>query len=333
MAPLAKNIQNKKIIIIPDGILYNLNFELLTPQKILHFRELATKSLLSDFTISYNYNLFLLNTPNKTTSLKKNFVAFAPGFSDENKKDYRQGFKDSMNLNRTYLSLLPQPFSIGLATKIEILLQGKAFISEESTKNTFRANAGQTLIIHVGTHAESNNEHPEFSKLIFAKSLLSWEEENALFVDEIYNFDLTADLAVLTACESGKPGYQDGEGMISLAHVFNYAGSESILTGLWKIDEQASTILLDLFYENILQGMDKDEALRAAKLSYLEKAEGRMLSPQYWAGLVIVGNTSPIDIKRNKAGRTGLILGILVASGLLGGWFLWSRRKGRINRN
>jgi len=83
---------------------------------------------------------------------------------------------------------------------------------------------------------------------------------------------------MLTACESGKPGYQDGEGMISLAHAFNYAGSESILTGLWKIDEQASAMLLDLFYENLADGLPKDEALRQAKLSYLQQAEGRMLA-------------------------------------------------------
>ena len=326
-APLAKNIHYKKIIIIPDGILYNLNFEILTPQKIRHFREFASGSLLSDFTISYNYSLFLLNTKKDPASVKNNFVAFAPGFSDEIKQDYQQAFKGSMDMDKGYLSLLPQPFSIGLATKIENLLGGKAFIYEQSTKNSFRENAGNNRIIHIGTHAESNNEHPEFSRLIFAKNISTGREDNTLFVDEIYNLDLSSELAVLTACESGKPGYQDGEGMISLAHAFNYAGSESILTGLWKIDEQASALLLDIFYENLLQGMDKDEALRAAKLSYLDKAEGRMLSPQYWAGLVIVGDTSPVDINRNHTARTGLILGILTGLVSLGGWFLWRRKR------
>jgi CHAT domain-containing protein len=61
----------------------------------------------------------------------------------------------------------------------------------------------------------------------------------------------------LTACESGKPGYEDGEGMISLTHAFNYAGSESIVTGLWKIDEQASALLLDIFYKNLRKRVTK----------------------------------------------------------------------------
>ena len=104
-------------------------------------------------------------------------------------------------------------------------------------------------------------------------------------MDDIYNCNLKSNLAVLTACESGKPGYQDGEGMISLAHAFNYAGSQSILMGLWKIDEQASVLLMDLFYKNLLKGLPKDEALRLAKLKYLEHADRRMLAPQYWAEL------------------------------------------------
>ncbi len=60
------------------------------------------------------------------------------------------------------------------------------------------------------------------------------------FFSIFYDCDLSSQLTVLTACESGKPGFKDGEGMISLAHAFNCAGSESILTGLWKIDEQTS---------------------------------------------------------------------------------------------
>jgi CHAT domain-containing protein len=86
--------------------------------------------------------------------------------------------------------------------------------------------------------------------------------------------------------------------MISLAHTFNYAGSESILTGLWKIDEQASSQLLEEFCNNLVNGFPKDEGLRQAKLSYLQNTNGRMLAPQYWAGLVIIGDISTIQLKQ-----------------------------------
>ena len=293
-APLANFVRNNKLVIIPDGILYNLSFDLLTPEKINAYKGLATKSLLAKFTISYRYSLLLLNQQAGKNKLSKNFVAFAPGFSDKMKTQYRYANQDTSQLDNNYLSLLPQPFTISLATRMQEQLGGNSFDNDESTVEAFRSNAGKHKIIHIGTHAESDNMHPEFSRVIFAKDTSNDESANSLYLFDIYNCELTSDLAVLSACETGKPGYQDGEGMVSLAHAFNYAGCESIVTGLWKIDEQSSAIIMEQFYKNLLAGMEKDEALRNAKLDYLSKSSGRMLAPQYWAGLVLMGDTSSL---------------------------------------
>lgn len=313
-APISKKVRHKKVVIIPEGILYHLNFEILTPQKVKSFKELATKSLLATHTVSYNYSLFLLHKKPAHRNLKNNFVAFAPGFSDKIKKDYARSLPGEPD--KGYLALLPQPFSIALAMKVGKMIGGKLFVHEKATKGNFKSQAGNHGVIHIGTHAESNDDHPQFSRLIFAKNAASGEHENLLHVNEIYNYDLRADLAVLTACETGKPGHQDGEGMISLAHAFNYAGSQSIITGLWKIDEQASTHILEHFYRYLLDGMEKDEALRLAKLDYLQAANGRMLAPQYWAGLVILGDTKPVAFKprSGQALLLGAIAAVLVAT-------------------
>ena len=223
-----------------------------------------------------------------------------------------------MDANQQYLSLLPQPFTTKLAAKIHSLLGGNLYAYSQSTKANFTTFAGNHKVIHIGTHAESNNEHPELSKLIFAKRN-SLTDDNELFVNEIYNCDLNAQLAVLTGCETGKPGYQDGEGMISFAHAFNYAGSQSILTGLWKIDEKASAILAEAFYNNLLAGMPKDEALQKAKLNYLATENGRMLEPQYWAGLIIMGDTSALTVKPKGSSGWWLLLPaiLLLMAGIL----------------
>jgi len=141
--------------------------------------------------------------------------------------------------------------------------------------------------------------------------------DNSLYTFEIYNTNLSSNLAILTACETGKPTYQSGEGMISLAHAFNYAGSESILTSLWKIDEVSSSTIIDAFYKNIGEGMPKDEALRAAKTSYLATAEGRLRDPAYWAGLVLIGDCSPINIETSSNAWTWAILIILLVVTIL----------------
>ncbi len=322
-APLEKDILYNKVIIIPDGILFNFNFEILTPKKIQSFKELGTGSLLSKHTISYQYSLFLLAPNVDVAPIARNFVAFVPGFSDDNKQQYRSSREGSPYFDAAYLTLLPQPFTLSLAQKVQKMLGGNSYINNESTLRSFKNNAGSHKIIHIGTHAEANNFYPEFSRLIFAKDTGVKEEANSLYLFDIYNCDLRSNLTVLTACESGKPGYKDGEGMISLAHAFNYAGSESIITGLWKIDEQSSAVLMDLFYKYILDGMPKDEALRLAKLSYLKNASGRALAPQYWAGLVLMGDTTPLQIEQPKSKVWLLLLFIALGSGTI---YLFKRK-------
>lgn len=311
--PLKNDINSKKVIIIPDGALFNLSFETLTPSKIKNYKDFATNSLLAKYTISYNFSLLLLNEDKKPKMFSKNFVAFAPGFTEKMKSDYSVGITDSISKDVTYLTLLPQPSSVELAKNYSRIFDGKSFLNENSTKKVFADNAGEHKIIHIGTHAENNNVSPEFSRLIFAKKPSeNVFDENSLYTYEIYNTDLSSNLAILTACETGKPTYQPGEGMISLAHAFNYAGSESILTSLWKIDEESSAKIIQLFYDNLKEGLPKDEALRKAKLDYIVSAEGRTVSPQYWAGLVLIGDTDPIDLNNDVAWWWYALVGIVL---------------------
>lgn len=314
--PFASEIQTKNVVVFPDGALYNLSFETLTGTKIKSFKELATEGLLAKHNISYNYSLYLLDN-NKSKLYENNFVAFAPEFNDRMKEEYRITITDSLSLDKTYLKLLQQPFNVTLAKNYGETFNGNYFVNKNSTEQIFKINANEHKIIHIGTHAESNNVSPELSRLIFAKDVSnSSDEDDSLYTYEIYNTSLNSNLAILTACETGKPTYQAGEGMISLAHAFNYAGSESILTSLWKVDERSSAEIIEFFYEYIKEGKPKDEALRLAKLDYIKNTDGRTLAPQFWAGLVLMGDTAPIEI---TSGNHWLywIIGIAILSLLI----------------
>jgi CHAT domain-containing protein len=312
--PFADKISTEKVLIIPDRELFNLSFETLTPENISSFSEFATNSLLAKHSISYNFSALLLDVPQTEKEFGKNFVAFAPEFSEEMKTAYQMAVTDSLNLDKSYLTLLPQPFSADLVKRYTKMLNGTSYLNDKASKQIFTNSTNEFKIIHIGTHAESNNVSPELSRLIFAKNISEVDRmnDNSLYTYEIYNYDLSSDLAILTACETGKPTYQAGEGMISLAHAFTYAGSESILTSLWKIDEKSSTIIIGHFYENLREGMTKDKALRDAKLTYLATAEGRTLAPQYWAGLVLLGDTSPIQLQDKFLFLPWLIGGLIV---------------------
>lgn len=309
--PIAPEITTKNIVIIPDRDLFNLSFESLTSSKITSFKELATKSLLSKHIISYNYSLLLVEPSKTIIEYPKDFIAFAPEFNESMKKKYSVSISDSLSMDKTYLSLLPQPFSVDLAKEYSRLFDGDYFINENASKQIFKNEANEHKIIHIGTHAESNNVSPELSRLIFAKN--SESDDNSLYTYEIYNENLNSNLAILTACETGKPTYQAGEGMISLAHAFNYAGSESILTSLWKIDEKSSSQIIEFFFNNIRKGMPKDEALQVAKLHYLSQAEGRTIAPNYWAGLVLIGDTTPIHLQSSKHVIWYFVIALLLA--------------------
>src|SRR5690606_4723628 len=206
------------VIIIPDRDLFNLNFEMLTKKVAKSNQDLATNSLLAKHIISYNYSLFLIDNDSKSIGYNSNFVAFVPEFNDKMKSDYRISIHDSLSLDKTYLTLLSQPFSRDLAQYSTQLFSGTSFLNEKASKQIFTNEAKEHKIIHIGTHAESNNIAPELSRLVFAKSLDSLNNDNYLYTYEIYNTDLSSNIAILTACETGKPTYQAGEGMISLAH-------------------------------------------------------------------------------------------------------------------
>ncbi|MFN3997527.1 CHAT domain-containing protein [Algoriphagus sp.] len=297
--PFGGNLNESSVLIIPDGMLFNLSFDLLTQKEIKTYEEFLLHSLLVKHDISYQFSMWLGFTKS-SKEMRGNYIAFTPGFLDRMKENYLKSVNDSFNLDKAYLSLLPQPFTINLAIKVAKTLGGNIFAFEESTAVAFREKAAKNKIIHIGTHAESNNISPVFSKLIFAKNGDLLEEDNALYAYQIYNTNMQSNLTLLTACETGKPVYQPGEGMVSLSHAFQYAGSESLLTSLWKVDEKSSMEITGYFLEFLSEGMAKDKALKEAKLKYLSTAKGRTLSPQYWAGLVLIGDTEPIpDLGRN----------------------------------
>ncbi len=97
-------------------------------------------------------------------------------------------------------------------------------------------------------------------------------------------------MVVLSACETGIGEYQRGEGILSLARGFLFAGAGSIVTTLWSIDDRASSQIVEAFYTNLKAGQKKDEALRNAKLAYLAKYRGsNRAHPLFWAAFVPVG--------------------------------------------
>jgi len=97
-----------------------------------------------------------------------------------------------------------------------------------------------------------------------------------------------------------------------MSRAFQYAGSKSTVTSLWKVPDRESSELMISFYEYLKNGMDKDKALRQAKIDYLSNTEDEFLKhPFYWAGFVLSGDNSPILEKNEIWVWTSIIVIIL----------------------
>jgi CHAT domain-containing protein len=300
-APALPYIKGKRVTIIPDGVLHLVSFDLLTSKPAGHFADLSEQALIHDFAISYQYSAYAMGAaPMLEDQMHANYIAFTPVFSEVGKRKYLQS-KVADTLDTDYLHLLPLPFTAQLAIHQRKRWGGTLFQHEASTVENFKNHSSHHRIVHIGTHAEANDLFPEYSRLIFIKNAQQ-DSDNSLYLHELYGIALESHLAVLTACESAVPGHLEGEGMISLAHAFQYAGSRSILAGLWKIDEQSSAQITAHFYAYIQRGLPKDVALQKAKLDYLQQAPSRMIHPEYWAGLALMGELDPIPLETSFEG-------------------------------
>jgi CHAT domain-containing protein len=153
--------------------------------------------------------------------------------------------------------------------------------------------AGDYRILHLATHGRADNRVGDYAFLAFSEIKDSIENE-LLYVKDLYNLELNADLVVLSACETGIGKLQRGEGIISLARAFAYAGAKSIVTTLWEVNDKSTSELMRYFYRELKLGKDKDEALRLARQRYFDKAAPRGLHPFFWAAFVPVGDMRPV---------------------------------------
>jgi CHAT domain-containing protein len=167
-------------------------------------------------------------------------------------------------------------------------------------------------------HALIDDNNPMNSRLAFARDATDSLEDGYLNAYELYNMELSADLAVLSACETGFGSLKKGEGIMSLARAFAYAGCPSLVMSHWKVDDRSSSQLMNAFYGYLSQGLSKNEALRQAKLTFLKDADEQTAHPFYWGSFAVVGNIDPILEESNwRWWAIGSVL-MIVIIGFLG---------------
>jgi CHAT domain-containing protein len=143
--------------------------------------------------------------------------------------------------------------------------------------------------LHFAVHGLPDENHPELSGL--ALSLFDRQgrpQDGILFAHEIARLHLPADLAVLSACQSGRGAAVSGEGLVGLAHAFFTAGTARVVASEWAVNDQATAELMGLFYDGLLRRhLNAARALQEAQIAIAREAPWRR--PYFWAGFVVQG--------------------------------------------
>lgn len=283
-------------IIIPDGILHYLPFEALQQEHDGAF-------LLQSKIISYHFSAELLRLSQQRNQRYQNYnvLAFAP-FAGKINGDAWQSLPSS----KEEIEKLP----------------GRMFYNETATRANFMREANTFPVVHLATHAVSNTNDPGSSYISFYPADTAGGK---LYLEELYGIEMdSASLVIISACESGDGQLVNSEGVISLTRGFAYAGCKSMVTSLWKANDRSTAIIIQKFHAYLQQGYARSEALQKAKLDYI-KSESVHKTPNYWAHLVLIGDTEPLIETSNGKNKMWMLAGLVLL--IAGGIWLGKRKK------
>ncbi|WP_323363480.1 CHAT domain-containing protein [Leptothoe sp. PORK10 BA2] len=191
-------------------------------------------------------------------------------------------------------AILPLPFTRTEADGILQLAQQRnlrslaAFDFEANYDWVTDPKLGDYGVVHLATHGFINPVNPQLSGVVL--SLVDEQgnrrDDGFLRLHDIFNLKLSAELVVLSACQTGRGEQVSGEGIIGLSRGFMYAGAERVAVSLWNVNDEATANLMTEFYRYLLEeNQSPAAALRAAQLDMWEAGQ----SPYYWAAFTLQG--------------------------------------------
>ncbi len=311
-------IRRQRLVVVSDGPLSILPLEALVtsfePSPDISFRELNYAVYDLEISYAYSSSIFFKERTRRRGKIDK-VLAFS--YSGDSGPGYFTRRSQGDELPGTYVEL---------ETLDRLYEKVTRFTNGAASKQNFIDNSAGYDLIHLGVHGVGDEEVADNSRLIFRGDSMS---DRTLYAYEIYNLKLSAGLVVLSACETGIGRNLAGEGVLSIARAFTYAGCPSVVMSLWDVPDGFTSTIMTAFYENLNEGQSVSTSLRNAKLNFLEKSDGFRAHPANWAAFIINGQ----DLVFHKADRSSLGLYLVSALILAGAGMMGYRwRKGRRTR-
>ena len=293
LGPLQDQITDfDNLIIIPDGVLNYLPFEVLLADNV-NKHDKHTFSDLPYLTLKHSvsyaqsasvlYNI--LSTDSKSARDKQTLtelVAFGDPYYGKSEDSYT-GLQKFTRLK----------YSAGEVEGIADLFaenRTKLFLREEAREENIKSDdiLLNCRYLHLATHGIIDDRNPDLNSIVLAQDDYP-DEDGYLRTSEIFGLKTNADLVVLSACETGMGRMIRGEGVIGLTRAFIYAGAPSVVVSLWSVSDVSTAELMQEFYRNmIIDGHPKSEALKKARIALISGEQ--FAHPFYWAPFILIGD-------------------------------------------
>jgi CHAT domain-containing protein/Tfp pilus assembly protein PilF len=293
--PAAAQVQGgKALVIVPDGVLWELPFQALLQDR--------TRWLIADFALAYAPSLTALREMNKLRSEKKRSAGAPTLLAFGNPSLGRQTIDRSKSGSPTLPTLMDEKLSplpeaerqVNALKRIYGPANSRVYIGAEAREDRAKSEAAGYRILHLATHGILNNRSPMYSHILLAQTESETKEDGLLEAGEIMRMELAADLVTLSACETARGRVGEGEGMIGLSWALFVAGCPTAVVSQWKVDSAGTTELMLEFHRQLKAQMQRPQktlsaayALRAAALKLQRTKDYR--HPFYWAGFVAAG--------------------------------------------
>ncbi len=256
LQPFEKEIQERNLIIVPDGILHYLPFAALVDREGKFLVEKHTICLEPTFTA-------LKFCMDRRKGRSKTVLAFGDPDLQDAKLDLPNARLEVKNIAK-------------------IFPQAQVYLRDKATETLAKKIMGNFDIIHFACHGEMDPACGVQSCLRLAPDAVN---DGKLTAGEIFELRLNAQLVILSGCETGVSELCPGDELIGMTRSFLYAGTPSMIVSLWKVDDDATSLLMSNLYKN-LATMGKAEALRQAQIATMKVKR----HPYYWAAFYLVGD-------------------------------------------
>jgi CHAT domain-containing protein len=256
------------LTIIPYGPLHLLPFHALYD---------GSRFLVEDYQINYLPASSLLSVSTKDSHLEASQLPLVFGYSGHG------------HLQR----------ALEEAKTLANMLGGRCYLEDEATIDRLIEQALGSPIIHLATHGHSRLDAPNFSSVLLA--------DGRFTAMDAFSLNLKGcELITLSGCETGLALSGGGDEQLGLGRAFLAAGADTLVMSLWPVEDTATNELMQLFYQNLLRGDSKVQALRAAQCTLIHRTSAISSHPYFWAAFRLVGDVGPL--KYQKAQEQNAVL-------------------------